>query len=55
MNASTLIKAAMTAMVLSTAVPLAACDDGDKGGSQIGERIDEGVNDTKRAIEDATD
>lgn len=54
MPSNTLIKAALTALVLSTAVPLAACDD--KGsGEQIGERIDEGVNDTKRAIEDATD
>jgi ABC-type oligopeptide transport system substrate-binding subunit len=49
-----MIKIALAAMVLSTALPLAACDDKDSG-SQIGERIDEGVNDTKRAIEDATD
>jgi hypothetical protein len=50
-----MIKIALAAMVLSTALPLTACDDKKDSGSQIGERIDEGVNDTKRAIEDATD
>jgi len=49
-----MIKIAMAAMVLATAMPLTACDDNDSG-SQIGEKIDEGVNDSKRAIEDATD
>lgn len=49
-----MIKIALAAMVLATALPLTACDDKDSG-SQIGEKIDEGVNDTKRAIEDATD
>jgi hypothetical protein len=49
-----MIKIALAAMVLSTALPLTACDDKDSG-SQVGEKIDEGVNDTKRAIEDATD
>ncbi|MFN4283441.1 MAG: hypothetical protein ACK4NA_12460 [Alphaproteobacteria bacterium] len=54
MPSNILIKAALTALVLSTAVPLAACDDQGPA-EQVGERIDEGVNDTQRAIEDATD
>ena len=42
MPAKKLIKIALAARVLSTAIPLAACDD--KGsGEEIGERIDEGV------------
>lgn len=53
MNAN-MIKIALAAMLLATAVPLSACDDKDSG-SQLGEKIDEGVNDTKRAIKDATD
>jgi len=54
MPANNLIKAALAVMVLSSAIPLAACED--KGpAEQVGERVDEGVNDTKRAIEDATD
>ncbi len=54
MPAHKLIKAALAVMVLSTAIPLAACEE--KGpAEQAGERIDEGVKDTKRAIQDATD
>lgn len=53
MNAN-MIKIALAAMLLATAVPLSACDDKDSG-SQLGEKIDEGLNETKRSIEDATD
>ncbi len=49
-----MIKIALAATVLATALPLIACEDKDSG-SQIGEKIDKGINDTKRAIEDATD
>jgi hypothetical protein len=51
---ATMIKMALAAMMLSLALPLTACDDKDSG-SQVGERIDEGLKDGKRAIEDATD
>lgn len=50
-----LMRIALAAMVLSGPIALAACDDNKGTGEQIGEHIDEGVNDTKRAIEDATD
>lgn len=54
MPATNLIKAAFAVMVLSFAIPLTACEE--KGPAEkAGESIDEGVKDTKRAIEDATD
>jgi hypothetical protein len=41
-------------LIVSAAPLLAACDD--KGPAErAGEKIDEGVKDTKRAVEDATD
>ncbi len=45
----------LAAFLLLTAAPLlSACDD--KGPMEkLGEKIDEGVKDTKRAVEDATD
>jgi hypothetical protein len=41
-------------LLAATAPMLAACDD--KGPAEkVGERLDEGARDTKRAVEDATD
>ena len=41
-------------LIISAAPLLSACDD--KGPAEkVGERIDEGLKDTKRAVEDATD
>lgn len=41
-------------MLVASAGVLTACDD-DNAAEQTGEKIDEGLNDAKRAVEDATD
>ena len=42
------------AFMIATAAPLlAACDEGPA--EKVGEKLDEGARDTKRAVQDATD
>jgi len=40
---------------LASTISLAACDEADGPAEKAGEAVDEAVNDTKRAVEDATD
>jgi len=41
--------------ILLTGLGLTACDDADGPAEQIGEDVDEAIQDTKRAVDDATD
>lgn len=45
----------MLALMLASFVPLAACERNEGPAERLGEKVDEGVKDTKRAIDDATD
>lgn len=49
-----LLRIAMIGMLALTPLALASCDN-DGPAEEAGEKIDEAVGDTKRAIEDATD
>ena len=51
----TSLRALMAVLALGGALGLAACDEADGPAERVGEAIDEAANDTKRAIQDATD
>jgi hypothetical protein len=50
-----LIRLPILAVMLASFVPLAACDRHEGPAERLGEKVDEGVKDTKRKVEDATD
>lgn len=51
----TSLRTLMAVLMLGGSLGLAACDEADGPAEQVGEAVDEAANDTKRAIQDATD
>lgn len=51
----TVLRAFLAALMLGGTLGLAACDDADGPAEQAGEAVDEAAEDTKRAVDDATD
>lgn len=51
----TSLRSLMVVLALGGAFGLAACDEADGPAEQIGEAVDEAAQDTRRAVQDATD
>lgn len=51
----TSLRALMAVLVIGGTLGLAACDEADGPAEQVGQAVDEAAQDTKRAVDDATD
>ena len=51
----TAMRALMAVLLVGSTLGLAACDETEGPAEQVGEAIDEGAQDAKRAVDDATD
>lgn len=51
----TAMRSILAVLLLGGSLGLAACDEADGPAEQVGEAVDEAAQDTKRAVQDATD